>query len=177
MPKAAMWGAADGRSPRLGDPLAMRILVPASAEPALEPGAVPSVASLARLADGNELVVLTGTGRQAATLALALRNELPDRDVVTVLLQAVTSADDPDFVAAPAPQAIAALPSIRLLLEAGSLVVCATGCVAGVLDGSGEMRAVETMVDRHRTAALLARRLDAELLSCRELTRGSPAAV
>lgn len=143
----------------------MRILVALEPDPARTPDAV--AAPLGALAE-HQLVILSGSGREAAQLALALRNELPDREVVTVLLQTVT-AEDPDTVAAPEPHAIASLRSLRTLLDAGSLVVCATGCLAAAIDEVGGMRPFEAPIDRERTASLLARRLDAHLLGDREL--------
>ncbi|HMI80215.1 MAG TPA: carbamate kinase [Solirubrobacterales bacterium] len=135
-------------------------------------------------------------------LELALRNELPERDVVSVLTEVVVAADDPAFlepsqavgplygealaqrlrldrgwtmgrddggyrrlVPAPEPHAIAEIRSLRALLESGALVVCAGGGgIPVALDGLGTMHGVEAVVDKDLTAALLARRLDADLL-------------
>lgn len=100
-------------------------------------------------------------------LELALRNELPDRDVVSVLTQVVVTADDPAFrrpLASPRPHAIAEIRSLRVLVESGALVICAGGGIPVALDGLGTMRGVEAVVDKDQTAALLARRLDADLL-------------
>lgn len=135
-------------------------------------------------------------------LELALRNELPERDVVSVLTEVVVAPDDPAFlkptkpigplyseeqaqklrlergwamgrddggfrrlVPSPEPHAIAEIRSLRALLDAGALVICAGGSTVPVaLDGLGTMRGVEAVIDRDLTAALLARRLDAGLL-------------
>lgn len=135
-------------------------------------------------------------------LELALRNELPDRDVVSVLTEVIVAADDPAFgkpskpigpvygreqaqslrlergwtmgtnghgfrrlVPSPDPHAIAEIRSLRVLLDAGALVICAGGGgIPVALDGLGTMVGVEALVDKDLTAALLARRLDADLL-------------
>lgn len=135
-------------------------------------------------------------------LELALRNALPDRDLVTVLSQVVVSTEDAAFgspskpigpvysaeeakrlagergwsigpdgsgfrrlVASPEPQAIVELRSLRMLIDAGVLVICAGGGgIPVALDGDGTMRGVEAVVDKDLTAALLARRLDADVL-------------
>jgi carbamate kinase len=114
-----------------------------------------AAASLAALAAGNELVVLQAGDGDA--LELALRNALPERDVVTVLTDVVVSPDDP----ASAPHAIPAVRSVRLLLGAGAIVICATSRPLTV-DAAGRMRETEGRVELGPTADLLARRLDAE---------------
>jgi carbamate kinase len=126
--------------------------------------------ALAEIAAEHEVVITYDSeGAVRYMLELALRNALPDRDVVTVLAQVVVSAGDPAFVApsgvpSPDPTAIAELRSLRTLIDAGALVICAGG--GGfpiVVDRDGAMREVEAMVDRDLTAALLARRLDVDL--------------
>ena len=112
-------------------------------------------------------------------LELALRNAMPDRDLVTVLTEVVVDRDDPAFanptkpigpggkrlVASPEPRAIVELRSLRLLIDAGVLVICAGGGgIPVAVDGDGTMRGVEAVVDKDLTASLLARRLDADLL-------------
>jgi carbamate kinase len=135
-------------------------------------------------------------------LELALRNALPDRDLVTVLSEVVVSADDPAFrapskpigplyeaeearrlatecgwsigldaqgfrrlVPSPEPQAIVELASLRTLIDAGVLLICAGGGgIPVTLDGEGTMIGVEAAVDKDLTASLLARRLDADVL-------------
>ncbi|HEY7255736.1 MAG TPA: carbamate kinase [Solirubrobacterales bacterium] len=135
-------------------------------------------------------------------LELALRNALPDRDLVTVLSVVVVNAEDPAFgaptkpagplysaedarrlavergwsigpdghgfrrlVPSPEPQAIVELRSLRTLIDAGDLVICAGGDgIPVALNGDGTMHGVEAVVDKDLTAALLARRLDADLL-------------
>ena len=65
----------------------------------------------------------------------------------------------------PQPRAISELPAIRLLVEAGVLVICAGGGGIPVAIGpDGALRGVEGVVDKDLAAALLARRLDADLL-------------
>ncbi|HEU5252047.1 MAG TPA: carbamate kinase [Solirubrobacterales bacterium] len=135
-------------------------------------------------------------------LELALRNALPERDVVSVLTEVVVAGDDPAFrrptkpigpvygaeqaqrlrldrgwtvgrdgdgyrrlVPSPEPHAIAEIRSLRVLVDSGALVICAGGGgIPIALDGLGTMHGVEAVVDKDLTAALLARRLDADLL-------------
>jgi carbamate kinase len=191
-----------------------------------------AAASLAALAVEHELIVTHGNGPQVGLLALqneafpdvpsypldllgaesegmvghmlelALRNELPDRDVVSVLTEVVVAGDDPAFrrptkpigpvydseqaqqlrrdrgwtigrdgdgfrrlVPSPQPHAIAEIRSLRVLVDSGALVICAGGGgIPIALDGLGTMHGVEAVVDKDLTAALLARRLDADLL-------------
>jgi carbamate kinase len=188
--------------------------------------------ALARVAGEHELVLTHGNGPQVGLLALqnesyrpvapypldvlgaesegmvgymlelALRNALPDRDLVTVLSQVVVSFEDPAFkapskpigplygaeeakrlatdrhwnigpdgngfrrlVPSPEPQAIVELRSLRTLIDAGVLLICAGGGgIPVTLDGDGTMVGVEAVVDKDLTAALLARRLDADVL-------------
>jgi carbamate kinase len=127
--------------------------------------------ALAELAE-HEVIVTHGNGPEAGLLAPALRNELPERDVVSVLTEVVIAADDPPFEGAghrqifppPEPHAIAGIRSLRALVDSGALVVCAAGREPVTIDGIGSPRGVEAVVDRDLTAALLARRLDADLL-------------
>jgi carbamate kinase len=57
------------------------------------------------------------------------------------------------------------LPTIRLLVEAGVLVVCVGGGgIPVVVDRDGRLRGVEAVIDKDRAAALLARGLDADAL-------------
>ena len=68
-------------------------------------------------------------------------------------------------VASPAPHAILELASIRLLLGAGVLVVCAGGGGIPVrITAAGAIHGVEAVVDKDRAAALLAEQLDADAL-------------
>ena len=119
----------------------------------------PAARGLAALAAEHQLVVTHGNGPEVNYLELALRNALPGQEVVTVLTAVVVAGDDP------APRAIVELRSLRRLIDAGALVVCADGDgIPVAVDESGAMRGVETVVDKDLTAALLARRLDADLL-------------
>lgn len=125
--------------------------------------------ALAEIASEHEVVLTHGSGPEAGhMLELALRNELPERDVVSVLTQIVVTADDPAFrrtVPSPEPHAIAEIRSLRALLDSGALVICAGGGgIPVALDDLGTMRSIEAAVDKDLTAALLARRLDADLL-------------
>ena len=66
-------------------------------------------------------------------------------------------------MASPEPQRILEIHSVRLLLEAGVIVVCAGGGgVPVVEDGAGGWRGVEAVVDKDLSAALLAIELDAD---------------
>jgi carbamate kinase len=192
-----------------------------------------AAAALAAVAEEHEVVLTHGNGPQVGLLALqneafpdvppypldvlgaesegmvghmlelALRNALPDRDVVSVLTEVVVAADDPAFrrptkpigpvysaevahrmrrdrgwtvgsdgdgyrrlVPSPEPHAIAEIRSLRVLVDSGALVVCAGGGgIPIALDGLGVMHGVEAVVDKDLTSALLARRLDVDLLA------------
>ena len=68
-------------------------------------------------------------------------------------------------VPSPLPQRILGLAAIRLLVEAGVCVICAGGGGIPVFRGdSGDMEGVEAVIDKDRTAALLARELQADAL-------------
>jgi carbamate kinase len=125
--------------------------------------------TLAGVAEEHEVVIAHALDlRLGGMLALALRNALPDRDVATVLVDTVVGTDDPGFFDGPAvlePQAIVELHSLRTLIDAGVLVLCAGGAGTPVTVNHGTMQGVEAAaVDQDLTAALLARRLDADLL-------------
>src|SRR5581483_119357 len=62
------------------------------------------------------------------------------------------------------PDAIVELRSLRLLIDAGVLVICAGGGVPVTVDATGAMRDIEALVDKDLAAGLLARRLSADLL-------------
>lgn len=149
-----------------------------------------------------DLLGAESEGMVGHMLELALRNRLPERDVVSVLTEVVVAGDDPAFqkptnpigpiydgeeaerlrrergwtlgrdgagyrrlVPSPEPNAIAEIRSLRALVGAGALVICAGGGgVPIALDGDGTMNGVEAVVDKDLTAALLARRIDADLL-------------
>jgi carbamate kinase len=69
------------------------------------------------------------------------------------------------LVPSPEPQAIAELRSLRTLVDSGALLICAGGGgIPVTVDAAGTMRGVEAVIDKDLTAALLARRLDADLL-------------
>ncbi len=80
-----------------------------------------------------------------------------------------TVAPDGDFwrrvVASPEPRSIVELHTIRLLVRAGVLVVCAGGGGIPVVVGrDGHLRGVEAVIDKDRAAALLASGLGADAL-------------
>ncbi len=123
--------------------------------------------ALAEIAAEHELVIAHGNGPQTG-LELALRNALPDRDLVTVPIGIVVDVGDSGLKRGSpplAPQAVVELYSLRTLIDAGVLVICASGDGLPVaLDGEGTMHGVEAVVDKDLTASLLARRLDADVL-------------
>jgi carbamate kinase len=68
-------------------------------------------------------------------------------------------------VPSPEPVAIVELATVRMLLEAGVLVVCAGGGgIPVVADGDGLLHGVEAVIDKDRSAALLAAELHADSL-------------
>ncbi len=190
-----------------------------------------AVRSLADLAADHELVVTHGNGPQVGLLALQaeayrevgpypldvlgaesegmigylieqrLENELPGRDVATLLTQTLVDPEDPAFrrptkpigpvypghearrlaaergwvvapdgegvrrvVPSPDPIGIVELRTIRRLVEAGVLVICAGGGgIPVVVDEEGGLRGVEAVIDKDLAASLLARLLAADL--------------
>ena len=67
-------------------------------------------------------------------------------------------------VPSPEPRAIVELPTIRLLVEAGVLVVCVGGGGIPVVEAEGRLHGVEAVIDKDLAAALLATGLDADAL-------------
>jgi carbamate kinase len=68
-------------------------------------------------------------------------------------------------VPSPQPRSIVELATIRLLMEAGVLVVCVGGGgIPVVVDRDGRLRGVEAVIDKDRAAALLACGLGADAL-------------
>ena len=68
-------------------------------------------------------------------------------------------------VASPRPIEIVELEAIRLLVDAGVLVICTGGGgIPVVTDRAGALRGVEAVIDKDGAAALLATQLDADLL-------------
>lgn len=68
-------------------------------------------------------------------------------------------------VASPEPQSIVELEAIRVLVDAGILVICVGGGGVPVSSGAdGRLRGVEAVIDKDLAAALLARDLDADAL-------------
>jgi carbamate kinase len=68
-------------------------------------------------------------------------------------------------VPSPDPRSIVELPTIRLLVEAGVVVVCVGGGgIPVVVDREGRLRGVEAVIDKDRGAALLAYGLGADAL-------------
>ena len=68
-------------------------------------------------------------------------------------------------VPSPAPKRIFEIRPIRMLVEAGVIVVCAGGGgIPTMYDGRGNLQGVEAVIDKDLAASLLARELDADLL-------------
>jgi carbamate kinase len=191
-----------------------------------------AMTAVAAVAADNEVILTHGNGPQVGLLALQasayadvapypldvlgaesegmigyvleqeLENQLPGRNIVTVLTQVVVDADDPAFgkptkpigavyteeqarklaaelgwsiapdnshfrrvVASPRPLKIVELAAIRMLVDAGALVVCSGGGgIPVVVDDQGALRGVEAVIDKDLAAELLARSLDADVL-------------
>jgi carbamate kinase len=191
-----------------------------------------AVRALAPLAHAHELVITHGNGPQVGLLALQnaayravqaypldvlgaesegmigylieedLRNQLPGREVATLLTQVVVDATDPAFrrptkpigpgyspskaqrlaaergwtvgpdsacwrrlVASPEPTRIVETAAIRLLVDAGVIVICAGGGgIPVVEDDCHGLWGVEAVVDKDLSAALLAMALGADAL-------------
>jgi hypothetical protein len=116
------------------------------------------VAGLVRA--GDHEIILAHYGDRSRALELALRNALPGEEVATVAVQVVVDAS-----AAPTPQAVLGLRSVRALVAADITVICALQTEPGVkIVGAGGMKPVEARVDPKLALGLLARRLDADRL-------------
>jgi hypothetical protein len=109
---------------------------------------------------GDRQIVLGHCGDHGDALELALRNALPGEEVATIAIQVVV-----DESAAPAPQAVLGLRSVRALLAADVTVICALKTEPAVkIVGAGGMKTIDARVDPEAALGLLARRLDAERL-------------
>ena len=131
-----------------------------------------------------------------------LRNQLPERSIVTLLTQIEVDPHDPAFtcptkpigavyteaeakqlaqargwavapdgnvyrrvVPSPEPQRILELPTIKLLVKVGALVVCTGGGgIPVVITPAGSIRGVEAVIDKDLATALLATKLQADAL-------------
>ncbi len=186
--------------------------------------------AIAPLAREHELVITHGNGPQVGLLALqsaaysdvrqypldvlgaesegmigymleqAFANELPQRDVATLLTRIEVDEHDPAFdapvkpigpvyeeaaareladqrgwtiapdgdgyrrvVPSPRPQRIVEINTIRTLVNAGILVICAGGGGIPVIRvASGDLVGVEAVIDKDHAAALLAQQLEAD---------------
>lgn len=67
-------------------------------------------------------------------------------------------------VPSPAPKEIVDLAEIRLLADAGFIVICAGGGGVPVVAQNGGFKGVEAVIDKDRTSSLLATGVDAEML-------------
>ncbi|MGV3723523.1 MAG: carbamate kinase [Actinomycetota bacterium] len=198
----------------------------------LQRNVVNAVTALAPLAAMHQLIVTHGNGPQVGLLALQaevctaappypldvlgaetegqigyliereLRNQLPGREVATLLTQVVVDACDPAFatpskpigpgysrdeaarltqergwrmlpdgdrfrrgVPSPEPRRILELGPIRLLADAGVIVVCAGGGGIPVAHSDdGAISGVEAVIDKDLASSLLAIELDADAL-------------
>jgi carbamate kinase len=123
-----------------------------------------------------------------ATIGLAMLTALEaefaaagiDRPIVPVLSRVLVRADDPAWETptkpigvgdgrrlVPSPQPVRSLemPTVRLLLDAGAVVVAnGGGGVPMVEDGDGRLRGVDAVVDKDLAAALLAVELEVDQL-------------
>lgn len=68
------------------------------------------------------------------------------------------------LVASPQPREVLEIPLVATLLAAGQVVVCAGGGGIPTVADDGHLRGIEAVIDKDLTAALLAERLDADLL-------------
>ena len=69
------------------------------------------------------------------------------------------------MVASPEPLRIVELSAIRMLVDAGAIVVCAGGGgIPVTMNGAGTLRGVEAVIDKDLAAELLARSLQADFL-------------
>jgi carbamate kinase len=191
-----------------------------------------ATAAIAEIAREYQVVVTHGNGPQVGLLALQaeaykqvrpypldvlgaetegaigyllereLRNQLPERQVVTLLTQIEVDRDDPAFtrptkpigplytqaeaerlaaergwaiapegnayrrvVPSPEPHRIIELSAIRLLLQAGAIVICAGGGgIPVIVTAADEIRGVEAVIDKDLATALLAKELSADVL-------------
>jgi carbamate kinase len=189
-----------------------------------------AAAAIAQIAREHQVVVTHGNGPQVGLLALQaeaykqvrpypldvlgaqtegaigylleleLRNQLRDRQVVTLLTQVEVAPDDPAFdrptkpigplyeraeaerlagergwaiapdgdgyrrvVPSPEPRRLIELPTIRLLVEAGAVVICAGGGgIPIVISPNEAIHGVEAVIDKDLAAALLATELNAD---------------
>jgi len=188
--------------------------------------------ALGRISDGNELVVVHGSGPQVGLLALQdaavpeqgnfpldilnaettgmigypvaqeLGNVLPERRVASLLTQIEVDPEHPAFrnptkpigpvydeddaralaerrgwtvgrdgkgwrriVPSPPPVRILEMDVIRLLVDAGVVLLCAGGGgIPVVFDAWGRAHGVEAIIDKDPSAALVARELEADAL-------------
>jgi len=110
---------------------------------------------------------------QAIDNALRRRN-LPNK-VLCLITQVLVDADDPAFdrptkqvgsrrVPSPRPLALVEHEPLLSLVDAGHVVIAGGGGGVPVVDRDGQLRGVEAVVDKDRTAALIASLVHADLL-------------
>ena len=110
------------------------------------------------LAGRGPLVLVHGDRSQAGPLERELRNALPGREVATLLTQVVVAPAGPGLTE---PQRLLELGSVRVLLAAGVVVVCADSGTPVALGDRLELRGVDASVEPDLVGAALAVALDA----------------
>ena len=191
--------------------------------------AASAIAELIR--EGHEVIICHGNGPQVGLLALqseayeevrsypldvldaesqsmigymlqqSLHNELPDKEVVTIVTQVEVNSSDPAFqkptkfigptyskdqaerlaleygwtvkvdldsvrrvVPSPHPKSIIEIDTITTLLDAGIITICGGGGGIPVIKNNGKLSGIEGVIDKDRTAALIAEKIQADAL-------------
>jgi carbamate kinase len=191
--------------------------------------AASAIAELIR--EGHEVIICHGNGPQVGLLALqseayeevrsypldvldaesqsmigymlqqSLHNELPDKEVVTIVTQVEVNSSDPAFqkptkfigpiyskdqaerlaleygwtvkvdldsvrrvVPSPHPKSIIEIDTITTLLDAGIITICGGGGGIPVIKNNGKLSGIEGVIDKDRTAALIAEQIQADAL-------------
>jgi carbamate kinase len=141
-----------------------------------------------------ELTNLLPEGRACATLLTMVEVspgdpafDHPDKPIGATLTQAEAAAATRDkgwatapdgaayrrVVASPKPLRLLEMPAVRWLLDHGTVVICAGGGgIPVVAEPNGHHRGVEAVVDKDRSAALLAREISADLFLIATDVRG-----
>lgn len=142
-------------------------------------GALVSDAEAAGRAVPLSVHVAESQGHVGHLLALALGAALPDVEVVALLTHVLVDPDDPALthpskpigtaprrlVASPEPTVVLELAAVRRLLGGGAVVIAGGGGGVPLRRGAdGRLDAVEGVVDKDHTSALLAIELDARAL-------------
>jgi carbamate kinase len=136
--------------------------------------------SLAALVcDGHDLVIMHGNGGDdplapdadpggaGHALGRALRDELPGREIVSVTTHTVVGAGATALgraVPSREPRGIVELATVRRLVRTHVVTICADGGKAPVTIAGSGLRRADAVVDAELTAAVVAARLDADML-------------